>query len=128
LEQGGDLFQDSVHAHGGVDGGIYFVMVSARVHHQDLGSGVRFFDHVGEMMAIVLGQGSAQDYQVESIAAQGLLDGLAALGRGDVMPGFLHGRTLGGECGFVGLAVENFDGGFLSDSGQRALLVNSLEA
>ena len=61
-------------------------------------------------MAIVLGQGGAEDDEVEGIAAQGFLNALAVEGGGHVMSGFGHLGGLGGERGFVGLAVENLDG------------------
>jgi hypothetical protein len=57
LKQGSDLFEDSVHAHGGIDGGIYFVVVRTGMHDQDLSACMGFFDHVGEVMAIVFGKG-----------------------------------------------------------------------
>jgi hypothetical protein len=55
LDQGGNFFEDSVHADIRVNGGIDFVMVRAGVHNQNLGPRVGFLDHVRQVMAIVLG-------------------------------------------------------------------------
>jgi hypothetical protein len=48
-------------------------------------------------MAIVLGQGSTEDNEVKSIAAESFLNGLAVLGCGYLMSGLLHFGSLGGE-------------------------------
>ena len=58
-----------MHAHAGVDRGVDCVMVRAGVHDQDLRSRVSLLDHVGQVMAIVPGQGGAEDDQVKGIAA-----------------------------------------------------------
>ncbi len=98
-----------MHAHAGIYGGVDFVMVSAGVHNQYFRSLVGLLDHVGQMMAIVLGQGRAQDNEVEGIAAQGFLNGLTILSSGYVMSGLLHFVGLGGESGCIRLAVKNLD-------------------
>jgi hypothetical protein len=97
-------------------------MVGAGVHHQDLGSSVRFLDHVGQVMAIVLGQAGAEDDEIEGIAAQSFLNRMAVEYRGDVMASSAHFGGVGGESGFVGLTIENLDGWFLSSRGQKGLL------
>ena len=94
----------------GIHGGIDFVMMRAGVHDENLGSLVGLLHHVGQVMAIVLGQGGAEDDKIEGVAAQGLLNALAVEGGGHVMTGFGHFGGLGGECGFVGLSVKNLDG------------------
>lgn len=53
LKQSGNLLQDQKHAHAGVDCGVDFVMMRARVHDQDLRSLMRFLHHVGQMMAVL---------------------------------------------------------------------------
>jgi hypothetical protein len=97
LKQSCDPLEDPVHAHVGVHDGIDFVMVSAGVHDQDLRAFVGLLDHVWQVMAIVLGQGSTEDNEVKSIAAESFLNGLAVLGCGYLMSGLLHFGSLGGE-------------------------------
>jgi hypothetical protein len=109
LKQGCDALEDSVHADVGIHGSVDFVMVRASVHDQNLGSFVGLLDHIGQVMAIVLGQGGTEDDQIKGIAAQGFLDALAVEGGGHVMAGFGHFGRLGGECGFVALAIKNLD-------------------
>ena len=65
-------------------------------------------------MAIVPGQGGAEDDKVKGIVAQGVLNFLAVEDSGHAMSGLAHCGSLGGESGFVGLGVENLDGGLLS--------------
>jgi hypothetical protein len=99
-----------MHADVGIHDGVDFMMVGTGVHDQNLGSLVGLLDHVGQVMAIVLGQGGAEDDEVEGIAAQGFLNALTVEGSGHVMASFGHFSGLGGESGFVALAVENLDG------------------
>lgn len=110
LMEGGDFFQDAIHAQTGVDRGVDFVMVRAGVHDENFCSGVGFLDHVGEMMAIIFGEGGTEDDEFEGIAAQSFGDALAVKSGRDVMAGLGHLGGLGGECVFVRLAVENLDG------------------
>ena len=118
LKQAGNAFQDQVHAEVGVDGAIHRVMVSTGVHDQNLRSFMGLLNHVGEVMAIVLGQGGAEDDEVKGIAVQSFLNPLAVEGGGHMMSGFGHFGGLGGQCVFVGLAIENLDGCFVSGRGQ----------
>jgi hypothetical protein len=118
LKQGCDFLEDPVHAHAGIYGGVDFVMVSAGVHNQYFCSLVGLLDHVRQVMAIVLGQGGTEDDEVKGIAAEGFLNGLTILGSGYVMSGLFHFGGLGGESGFVGLAVKNLDGTLVSGHGQ----------
>jgi hypothetical protein len=115
-----------MHAQVGVYGGVHGVMVRAGVHDQDLRSLMSLLDHVGQVMTILLGQGSAEDDEVKGVAAQSLLNAVAVEGGGDVMSGFSDFGGLGRECVFVALAVENFDprlgSGLVSGRGQRASL------
>src|SRR6267143_264966 len=92
-------------------------MVGAGVHDQDLRSLVSLLDHVGQVMAILLGQGGAKDDEIKGVAAQGFLNTMAVEGSGDVMPGFRDFGGLGGECVFVALAVENLDGRLMRGRG-----------
>jgi hypothetical protein len=101
LQQGCDLFEDSLHAHAGIYSGVNFVMVSAGVHDQDFRSLVGFLHHVGQVMAIVLGQGGAEDDQVKGVVTESFLNGLAALGGGDVMPSLFHFGGLRRESLFI---------------------------
>jgi len=71
------------------------------VHDQNLRSFVGFLDHVRQVMAIVLGQGSAEDDEVKGITAESFLNGLAGLGGGYMMPGLFHLGSLGGESLFI---------------------------
>jgi len=84
-------------------------MVSAGVHDQDLRASVGLLDHVGQVMAIILGQASAQDDEVKGIAEQGLLDVLAVLGRGYLMSGLFHFGSLSGNSGLIRLTVKDLD-------------------
>ena len=124
LKQGGNPLEDPVHAQVGVHGGVDFVMVGAGVHDQNLRSCVGLLDHVGQVMAIVLGQGGAEDDQVKGIAAQGFLNAMTVQGSGHVMSGFFHFGGLGGKSVFVRLAIENLDrslvSGLVSGRGQGA--------
>jgi len=55
LKQRSDFVEDAVHAEVGIDDGIDFVVVGAGVHDENLGFGVCLSDHVGQVMAVVLG-------------------------------------------------------------------------
>jgi hypothetical protein len=101
LKQSCDPLEDPVHAHVGVHDGIDFMMVSTGVHDQDLRAFVGLLDHVWQVMAIVLGQGGAEDDEVKSIAAESFLNGLAVLGFRYLMSGLRHFGSLGGENLFI---------------------------
>jgi hypothetical protein len=126
----GDFLEDAWHAQGGINGGVDFVMMRARVHDQNLGCGVRLPDHVRQVMAIVLGERGAEDDEIKSFAAQGFEDALPVKGGGHLMTNFGHLGGLSPQSSFVGLAVENPDSlmlgglvcGFLCARGQRTLL------
>ncbi len=60
-------------------------------------------------MAIVPGQGGAEDDEIKGIAAQGFLHGLAVENRRHAMSSLAHFLGLSGESGFVRLGVENLD-------------------
>jgi hypothetical protein len=70
---------------------------------------VSFLHHVWKVVAIVLGQGSAEDHEVEGVAAQSFLNCPAARGGSYVMTGFGHFGGLRVERMVVGLGVENLD-------------------
>jgi hypothetical protein len=124
LNQSRNLFQNTVHAHAGIYSRVHFVMVRAGMHDQNLRSRVRFLDHVRQVMAIVLGQCSAQYDEVKSASAEGSLYGLAALGGGHLMPSLFHFGRVSGECRVVRLPVKNPDrilvSSLLSGCGQWA--------
>jgi len=114
LEQAGNLFEDAIHADVGVDDSIDFVMVCAGVHYQNLSSFVRLLDHVGQVMAVFLGDGGAQYDEVKGIAAKSFLNGLAVRSGSHVMTDLDHFGGLSREYVFVGLTVKNLDSGFMS--------------
>ena len=123
LNQSGNLLDDPVHAHGRIHGRIHFVMMRAGVQDQNPGSSVRLLHHVGQVMAIVLGQGRAENDEIKRITAQGLEHALAIEGRRNVMTSLGHFGGLRGEGVLIGLSIKNFDGGlggFLTGRGQSA--------
>src|SRR5258708_23077604 len=69
-------------------------------------------------MAIVLGQGGAEDDQVKGIAAQGFLNTMAVERGGHVMSGLFHFGGLGGKCVFVAFTIKNLNRRFLRGPGQ----------
>jgi hypothetical protein len=109
LKQGRDPLESPLHTHVGVYDGIDFMMVRTGVHDQNLRAFVGLLDHIGQVMAIILGQRSAKDYEVESIATEGFLNGLAVWGCGYLMSGLFHFASLNGKSGFIQLAVKNLD-------------------
>jgi len=112
LQHSGYLLENAIHADGGIDDGIDLVMVRPSMHDENLGSFVRLLDHIGQMMAIFLGHGDAEDDQVKCIAAESFLNGFAVSRGGHVMADFGHFGGLSGERLLVGFAVKNLDGGF----------------
>lgn len=96
LKHGGDLFENALHAHAGIDGSVNLVMVRSGMHHQNFRSFVRLLDHVGQVMAIVLRQRSSQDYEIEGIAAQSILNAVTADSGGHMMANFFHFGGLAG--------------------------------
>jgi len=109
LQHGRDLFEDPLHAQVGVNDCVDFVMVSAGVHDQDFRPCVGFLHHIGQVMAIVLGQSSAENDQVERSLLESFLNALAILSCCHVMPGLFHCSRLGGESLFIRLAVKDLD-------------------
>jgi hypothetical protein len=55
LKHGRNLFQQENHTDFRIDGGVDFVMIRSGMHHQNLGSLVSFFHHIGQVMAVILG-------------------------------------------------------------------------
>jgi len=98
-------------------------MVRSSMHHQDFCPLMRLLHHVGQVMAIVLGQGRAENDEIKRITAQGLEHALAIEGRRNVMTSLGHFGGLRGEGVLIGLSIKNFDGGlggFLTGRGQSA--------
>jgi len=109
LQQGCDAFQYPLHAQVGIHYGVDFVVMRASVHDQNFRSFVSLLHHVGQVMAIVLGQGRPEDDEVKSVAAQSVLNRVAVEDSGHVMAGLLHFGGLGGECRFVAFGIQNLD-------------------
>ncbi len=84
-------------------------MVSAGVHDQNFCAFMRFLHHVGQVIAIVLGQSSAENDQVEGILPESFLNALAILSCRHVMPGLFHRSGLGGESLFIRLPIKDLD-------------------
>jgi hypothetical protein len=126
LKHSSNFFEDPDHADIGIDGGVNFVMVSPSMHHEDFSAPMRLLDHVGQVMAIFLGHGWAQDYEVKGIALKCILNGSATNGSRHAMADLGHFGCLRGQSLLVGLCVENLDSralrgdgrGFLSCCGQ----------
>ena len=106
--QGGDLLQYTVHAHGGIDGGIYFVVMRAGVHDQNLGPGLEPSYHVRQVMAIVLGQVAPRMTRSKVSRRRASITACGGC-CGQVMTSFGHLGGLGRKRMFVGLAIENLD-------------------
>src|SRR5260370_40788295 len=69
-------------------------------------------------MAIVLGQGGAEDDQVKGIAAQGFLNTMAVERGGHGVSGLFHFGGLGGKGVFGALTIKNLNCRFLRGRGQ----------
>jgi hypothetical protein len=130
LKHPGDFLKYPVHADSGIDASVNFVMVRTSVHYKDLSALMRLLDHVGQMMAILLGYGRAKDNEVKGIAFKSILHGAPANGSRHMMADLGHFGCLRGESLLFGLSIKNLDRrtlcgygrGFLTSCGQWALL------
>jgi len=86
-----------MHADIGIDASVHFVMVRPSVHHEDFSAPMRLLDHVGQVMAIFLGHGGTEDYEVKGIALECILNGSATNGRRHVMAELGHFGCLSGQ-------------------------------
>src|ERR1700683_1215563 len=84
-------------------------MMCSGVHDQNLCSSMGFLDHVGQVMAIVFGQGCTQDYKVKGALAQSFPNVVAVDRSRYLMACFFHLRSLAGKRVFVTLGVKNCD-------------------
>src|SRR5437879_13801743 len=93
--QSGNLFQEGFKTASSVEVSIDAgVALAVGVHDQDARPVLAFLHHVGQVMAIVLGKGWAEDDQVKRLAAEGFLDCFAAYSLNHLMTCLLDGNCL----------------------------------
>ena len=106
-QQLGDCVQHSVFTLARVEDLIHGVVMTAEVQHQHAGHLIRPLRHVGKMVAVVPGEGVAEDHQIEALTHERSLDLFAAGGWRHRIAGFRQARCFSGEDFRIVFPVEN---------------------